>query len=197
MRRYFVVSLLCLLPVWTASADTFSFAYTGSLYSGSGTLTAVNNGNGSFTATSGSGFYDGFAISLIPDPSAPSFAISSSGAFYYDNGLLPAQNPVIDSGGLLFSINGLGATELNFCSNGLGCGTTGGYASLLNNGHYNSDGVTDSGKFTLTNVPEPSTLAWLGLSLLGLTMIRRQSLAGLGLESGRRNPARLGPRSLN
>src|SRR5579859_7090814 len=132
MRPCIILLTLCLVVTGTAMADTFNFTYTGGLYNGSGTLQATNNGNGTFTATSGSGLFDGFAISLIANPNAPNNSNSPSGAFYYDDLLFPTGSPVIDSGGLLFSINGLGATELNFCSTGAGCGST--YTALLNNG---------------------------------------------------------------
>lgn len=94
MRRSVILLFLCLLALGTAVADTFNFTYSGSLYSGSGTLVATNNGNGSFTATSGSGFFDGFLISLIANPSAPNFRNSPSGAFYYDDLLFPKSSSV-------------------------------------------------------------------------------------------------------
>jgi len=166
MKRWGILLSMCLLVLGTAMADTFDFTYAGGLYSGSGTLQAINNGNGTFTATSGSGVFDGFAISLIANPSAPNSSNSPSGAFYYDDLLFPTATPVIDSGGLLFSINGLGATELNICSVGAGCGTT--YTALLNNGGG------DTGRFTLSAVPEPSTLTFLGLGLLGITTLKRR-----------------------
>ena len=81
MRRCVILLSLCLLALGTAAADTFNFTYTGSLYSGSGTLFATNNGNGSYTATSGSGFFDGFLISLIANPNAPNYSNSPSVPF--------------------------------------------------------------------------------------------------------------------
>jgi hypothetical protein len=117
----FVLSLACPLR---ANADS-SFAFTAT-DKGSGTysyglVTASDNGDGSFTATSGflvvlsgpiAGTYDLF---LNPNPPFPFF--SPSGVFICDNVLYPSRNSTLDVDGLLFTGGGL---EVNIWNDGGG-----------------------------------------------------------------------------
>ena len=84
---------------------------------GSGTIDATPNGDGSYTAIAGS-------ITFTSGPDTGTFGLfpkllgtSPSGAFYYDNQLTPtaATGGILDIDGLLF-ING--ATEINLWGNG-------------------------------------------------------------------------------
>lgn len=180
MRRYAILLSVCLLALGTAAADTFDFTYTGSLYSASGTLTATANGDGSFTATSGTGLYNGQAISLIANPGGTSMTSVTLGYvnYSYDDQLFPvsASPYVLDGDGLLFSfdIGGPGgATAVNICGSSnctFNANPLTPYGSILNG----SSTVTDSGKFTLKAVPEPSAAAFLGLALFGLMSLRRR-----------------------
>jgi len=90
----------------------FSFTDTGAGFSISGSLSATDNGDGTFTVTSGSGFFNSDAIVLIPGSGT-----SPLGAFGYDNLLSPTGNPLVDVNGLLFSDTVTGA-ELNIFANG-------------------------------------------------------------------------------
>jgi hypothetical protein len=166
---------LALLSCVAEAGTIFDFSYTGDSHEASGTLIANDNGDGSFTAISGLGQYDGVSISLMANPAAPNTAISPSGYFYFDNQLFPAGNPLILNGGLLFAINYAGATELNIYSNGPYPANQ--YTSYLNNG------VADNGVFTLTQeppvsfsavsgVPEPMTIPLVIGGMLALAVLR-------------------------
>jgi PEP-CTERM motif len=160
--------LFCLLPLsFAARANTilYSFSYISDdlQHQATAELVATDNGNGTFTAISGSGYYDTFAITLIPNPIAPGAAYSPTGYFYYDDLIIPNQNPVVTNPGLLFSINDSGSTELNIFSEGSV------YIAYLNNG---SNG---NGSFAGTETPEPATapLTLIGLVGAGLFILRR------------------------
>jgi|GEM_PF-1568484 hypothetical protein len=149
-----------------AGADPiFTFTDIGPGVDISGTLNATLNGDGTtFTAISGSGTFNGIAITLIANPNAPGNATSPSGAFFYDDQVLPSSNPILLNGGLLFSF-GTGL-ELNIFSNGPNS-----YQTLTNDG---TNAVTD---FALGPIPEPSTGIFVlgGMFLLNLMRKKRTS----------------------
>ena len=167
MRSYFSVILVtvCLMLPCVAQADTFAFQFNASQSSSaaSGILTALSNGDGTFTATAGLGTYTNpvgtdAAISLVPNPVAPGGSLSPFGHFYYDDTLIPSGVPdgLLDGDGLLFQLIG-GTVELNIFYVGGGK-----YFAADSNRH------DDIGTFTLTAVPEPSTILLMGTILLGV-----------------------------
>jgi hypothetical protein len=169
----YTVVLSCL----SQAGMVFDFTYTGDSHRASGSLTATDNGDGSFTATFGTGQFDGFAITLIPNSIAPHTAYSPTGYFFFDNQLFPAGNPLLLNGGLLFSINTGSATELNIYSNGPYPANP--YTSYLNNGNW------DNGVFTLTQesittlggtatVPEPTTVSFVLTTCIAFFLIHRR-----------------------
>src|SRR5262245_13589551 len=163
------VLTICLLFSHSAEAGTvFDFSYFGEAHQAHGTLTAVDNGDGSFTAVSGGGLFDTYSLSLIPNPVAPGTATSSTGYFYYDNQLFPAGNPLILNGGLLFAVDTGTATELNIYSNGPYPATQ--YTSYLNDGNWDNGEFTlariDLELFAASSVPEPITVFLVATGLL-------------------------------
>ena len=176
MRRCFLLLGLSLLSLGTAAADTvFDFTFVG-MYTGTGTLTVTDNGNGSYTAISGTGFYDNLAMTLVADPAAPNpFDLPvPNGDFTFDDQLFPAASSLLDGWGLLFRfddpVNVLGATYVNFCGTTACDGIHDTYSALLNDPSYTVDDAT----FVVDAVPEPSALAVVGLGLLGLTTLKRR-----------------------
>jgi hypothetical protein len=160
MKCHLYSVLCCIALASSGRAAPVLFTYVGDGgHQASGTLVGADNGDGTFTAVSGSGQYDGFAIVLIPNPTPPAQVTSPSGYFYYDNLMMPGQNPLLTLGGLLFSINDGGATELNIYGNGPYPANP--YTAYLNNG------VNDNGRLDLSLVPEPSTLS---LTLVAVCM---------------------------
>jgi hypothetical protein len=161
-------------PVLSGADPAFYFTFSIGGVTGSGTLFATSNGDGTYTAISGTATETGansqgtMALSLIANPTPTGEVVSQSGFFLYDDQLLPGQNPLITNGGLLFrSANG---NEVNIYSNGASS-----YQYYENNG-YNTVGSN----FTLTAVPEPATFVMGGTALLaglGYTLIRRRKVA--------------------
>ena len=145
---------LFLVPCVLSKAETFGFSAVGSGggFSGSGVLTAANNGNGSYSisAISGTGVTGLLATNTF---------------FTNDNLLFPNASRLVDVAGFSFTtLTGGQSFMVNIFSNLTG------YEALV----LDVDGdLTDTPvNFTLsTNVsatPEPSTLALLGSGLLGI-----------------------------
>jgi hypothetical protein len=175
-----------------ASATTFLYDFISNdgLETASGDLIATANGDGTYTAVSGTitligGEQVAGAGALTANPGAPSSEYSASGAFIYDDQVLPGQNPGITNPGLLFDVAGL---EVNIFSNGPSAAAPDGTYSLdtFAEGGY----LTSTGAFTLTAVPEPA--AWstmlIGASLAGAAMRRRRQVSIL-IKSRQRIPA--------
>jgi hypothetical protein len=149
------------------ATTTFSFTNTGATFSAFGTITANDNGDGSFTAISASGFFNNDAIVLIPGS-----GISPSGAFNFDNLMFPGGDPLLDgSGGLLFSDTVTGA-EINVWSNGPSPAPYSTWEFLSASGYFLQD---NNSTFDLTEVPEPATWTLLGLSLALMAGVSRSN----------------------
>ena len=135
----------------------FTFTFTGGGIDASGILNANANGDGTFTATGNTMSFtstiggDPGTYGLIQNPTPTGEVYSPSGAFIYDDQVLPGQNPLITNGGLLF---GNGTLEFNIFSNGPGPGTYSFYEYNPNGGYV----AIATGNFTLTAVPEPSAV---------------------------------------
>ena len=157
----------------------FDFSFSGGGISGSGTLDATDNGDGTFTAFSGSGTVIGAPngeslLTLYPSASPPGEVLSPSGYFIYDSQLLPAQDPRLTNGGLLFFSSGY---EVNIFSNGPGSYT-----------YYDNSGFNTPVSFSVwqavtpAGVPEPPTLILAGIgSLIGLVFAWYRRRAAMAL----------------
>lgn len=186
-RAKVVLTVLALLiGVERANADLiYSFTYTdGTGNAAHGTVTAVDSGlgdgslhaiSGTLTVTSsadGNGSVGTYSLLSI----GPNVTTSPAGAFIVDNLIYPNNNAGngVNSGGitnpsfltnwgLLFGQPGTGSqTEVNFWGNG-----NGDYALFT----FNSSGYNiqqgGGGSFSVTLVPEPTTLAVFGMCLVG------------------------------
>jgi hypothetical protein len=156
-----------------AMADNwFTYQFTGTVASQnqinvSGVLDAVSNGDGTFTAVSGSGILDvngiTYGLALYPNPIAPGVCSNCGGlGFDIDNQLLPAGDPMLTSWGLLFAFTG-SSPNSSVALNIWGNAPSSPYTSYLQ-----FSGIQQDGSFTLTSVPEPGAVSMLVSMLAGL-----------------------------
>lgn len=150
-----------------ASATLYDWSLNaGSGLTGSGTLVTGAAAGSGFDVVAFSGSIGGSTVSLLGGQPGGQ-ATSPSGAFYYDNIVMPASNPVFDIDGVLFTIN---SQEGNIWGNG----TPGSYSfDTHNSSGY--DYTNGSVAFTLAAVPEPASIAPFGVGLAGLALMRRRS----------------------
>ncbi len=159
------------IGIGQAAATVITFNFSSSYSSGSGTLNATDNGNGSYTAISGFGNetigLNNYLLTLIFNPNG-TFQFSN-GTYIFDNQVVPAGNPLILNGGLLFSSTN-GGGMINLYSTGPNSYY---YSSALAGGSIYNPGVLAS--FEVTSVPEPATLTLFGIGLIGMAVARRRS----------------------
>ena len=182
MRSLVLIAALALWSSSVASADIFTWSYSGSEFSASGTLQATSNGDGTYTAVDGAGVLNysanpgGLAVTLYPIPPAdvPATVRTGSGTdlIGLDNLLSPTGTPMLDVEGIIF-----GSGVFNPPPGGTISGV--GFNVYYTGGTYQSFGAGidnlgervyagDSGTFTLAAVPEPGATALLIAMLSGV-----------------------------
>lgn len=155
----------------------FAFTFAAGDVRAAGQLVATPNGDGSFTATSGTGVLSGAAdngaLTLIPNPRAPGSARLAF--FFYDDQLFPGQGRAVDYDGLLFALpDGYQAALYS---------TAPSVYVLLEATPSGADRHSyTSSAFAVTATPEPGTWALVGAGLAGLgglgRLARRRGRAG-------------------
>jgi hypothetical protein len=184
------VALSCAIG---AHADTFQLTYTGANITGSLTLGATPNGNGTETVTSvtGSQTLNGVtqSVGLIaatavppnlsyypsPDPTSPFL-------FGYDDLIFVNSTPVLDDGGLLLTLSGA-TLPVDLCGGpNTDCVNPGEpYAESVYvggnagnsvfNSNYNVYGIS---YISLVQTPEPSSVLLLGIGMAAILLVSRR-----------------------
>ena len=159
MKRFALLFLLVFCFAGsTLWADTISFTYSGSGFSGAGVFTATDQLNGSWLVTAVSGQQNGIAFSGV-EP------LGTNGAYIYDNLVFVNSTPQLDNGGVLLFWNG-GDVNLFWEP------AFPGYA-LINTPDYPTEHAIG---FQAALVPEPGTLALMGGGILALAGTMRRKL---------------------
>jgi hypothetical protein len=181
-----VLGALC---THAASADTFSFSFTGSQFDGSGTLVATSLGDNQFKLTAASGSIDGSSsISLIGVNGFQSNDnLLYSPGFYDSNIIYGTQGPFnFDNAGASFELLGSQGQDLgdvNLFQDANGFLDLHYYEAAYLDPTGRGDDITETlTTLSVTNttpsaVPEPGTLALFSTGMLGLAGLIRRKLA--------------------
>lgn len=188
MKRILCSVAALALALSAASADSYVFTYTDGTVVANGTLQATGglatSGVLDVTAGPSVGIYPLIPISaLVPTNNPPGgyYITQPLNLWTVDDLIYPGQNPSLDEGGLLFgtsqttSTNGVWINVFNdaiVTPGGPVVPPVGPYTFGVNDGK----GVTyeqTTGSFTLSAVPEPGSIACLGIGALMLLRRRR------------------------
>ena len=162
-----------------ASAVTWKFEYTGSGVSASGLLFTTDVGGGEFLITGVSGQRNGIQIlgllgTSVCGPGLPGNTTGYRGCLNSDNRLFETD-PHLTSGGFNFNM-GTDANNAFYDGGKYFDASLNAYNQCINFSlDCGSAGLTEI-RFSLERVPEPGTLALLGLGLAGLGLSRRRKV---------------------
>ena len=164
-----VLAVCALVLVSVASADTMTFALSGSGWSASGTFQGNPTAPGTWLVTGAAGQFNGTAIT----GACPLGTCNS--VFYYNNNYYWPGPPNVDNAGIVVTLQN--GDWLNLCYDVPNCALPGAYAALrivpnVGTTTFNADTVNFG-----QPVPEPGTLALFGTTVLVLAgAVRRRLL---------------------
>ncbi len=168
--RAIAAAAICASTGHALAADqVFNFTYSDALTTATGSVTASDNGNGSFTAYTGTLLISGSSFdglySLWLNPAAPATAYSPRNVFIIDNQVFPSGPSLFNQYGLLFTSP---TREVNVWGNGAGVPW-----SLWSSTGSGYDYSNDQGAVTYESNPVPAPAGAIALAGLGMFFMRR------------------------
>jgi len=173
-----VAAVAFLACAGTAAADEFTINFAGGGFTGTLNVDAVLTSPGVYSIDAISGTVSGFPVTgLVATTTSTGYSdytLPDGSFWFYDNLLFPDVSPVVDTGGILFTLAGL-AQPVNLFST-----PQGQFGIYLGGGNFPNDFLYTPVDVTVAT-PEPSTLA---LGLVGLAL-----LAGIAMKKKLGMPA--------
>ena len=168
----------------TASADTFTINFWGSGFNGTLDVDTTLVSSGVYAIDSISGNVSGFPVTgLIPTTTTTgysSYNLPDGSFWFYDNLLFANSNPLVDNGGILFTLAGL-AQPVNLFYD-----TQGEFGIYIGGGNYPKDFLYNPVQVSIVSTPEPSTLVFGlgGLAFLSLGLAVKKMATPAVLSGG-------------
>ena len=157
------IGLAVLAFATSAFATNIYFNYSGTGFTGSGVLTATDQGGGTYLVTGIiTGEQNGLPFTGVEPNNGGAVAIS--GPYMYNDLVYVTSTPELDIWGVVLDWSGGAPINLEYDS-----GFNGGSYTLWN-------GIEYAINFQASTTPEPSTLLTLGSGLIGLAGLARKSL---------------------
>ncbi len=160
--------------VQTASADSFTVSFTGSGFNGTLDLGTTLVSPGVYVIDTISGNVSGFPVTgLVPVTTTTGYSYYNlpDGSFwFYDNLLFANSNPIVDGGGILFTLAGL-AQPVNLFYD-----TQGEFGIYIGGGNFPKDFLYNPVQVSIVSAPEPSSLVLglSGLALLAICLVKKK-----------------------
>lgn len=142
----------------TASADEFTINFSGSGFNGTLDVDTTLQSPGVYAIDSISGTVSGFPVTgLVPVTTTTGYSyynLPDGSEWFYDNLLYADSDPVVDNGGILFTLAGLAAPVNLFYD------TQGEFGIYIGGGNYPKDFLYNPVQVSVVSTPEPSSLVF-------------------------------------